>query len=152
MNLEERTRSTQEIGSPADDENLPLLFGRLGDDLTKLLDLRVDLLKIEIKEEINAYVRCALTIMIGVIVAAVGLALANVALAFFVSTFFATSDLSQPAKYGFGFGLTGLAYLLLGSVTAIFAKNRLARQSLVPNRSVKEFEKDKQLVKAVLEN
>lgn len=152
MNLEERTRSTQEIESPADDENLPSLFGRLGDDLTKLLDLRLDLLKIEIKEEVNAYVRGALTIMIGVIVAAVGLALANVALAFFVSTFFATSDLSQPAKYGLGFALTGLAYLLIGSMTAIFAKNRMARQSLIPKRSVKEFEKDKQLIKAVLEN
>jgi len=82
----------------------------------------------------------------------VGLALANVALAFFVSTLFAGSDLSQPAKYGLGFALTGLAYVLIGSVTAIFAKNRVARQSLVPKKSVKEFEKDKLLVKAVLEN
>src|SRR6185503_7758244 len=99
---------------------------------------RLDLLKIEIKEEVNAYVRGALTIMAGVIVAAVGLALANVALAFFVSTFFAGSDLSQPAKYGLGFALTGLAYLLIGSLTAIIAKNRVARQSLLPRRSVKE--------------
>jgi len=148
--LENRSTVKSEAG-PANDENLPSLFGRLGDDLTKLLDLRLDLLKIEIKEEVNAYVRGALTIMVGVVVAVVGLALANVALAFFVSTLFAGSDLSQPAKYGLGFALTGLAYVLIGSVTAIFAKNRVARQSLVPKKSVKEFEKDKLLVKAVLE-
>jgi len=149
--LENRSTAKSEARS-ANDENLPSLFGRLGDDLTKLLDLRLDLLKIEIKEEVNAYVRGALTIMVGVTVALVGLALANVALAFFVSTFFAGSDLSQPAKYGLGFALTGLGYLLIGSATAIVAKNRVARQSLVPKRSVKEFEKDKQLVKTVLEN
>jgi uncharacterized membrane protein YqjE len=149
--LENRPTVQPESGT-ANEENLPSLFGRLGDDLTKLLDLRLDLLKIEIKEEVNAYVRGALTIVVGVIVAAVGLAMANVALAFFVSTFFAGSDLSQPAKYGLGFTLTGLAYLLIGSVTAIVAKNRVARQSVLPKRSVKEFGKDKQLVKAVLEN
>jgi uncharacterized membrane protein YqjE len=149
--LENRSTAKSEAG-PANNENLPSLFGRLGDDLTRLLDLRLDLLKIEIKEEVNAYVRGALTIMVGIVVAAVGLALANVALAFFVSTFFASSDLSQPAKYGLGFALTGLAYLLIGSLTAFFAKNRVARQSLVPKRSAKEFEKDMQLVKTVLEN
>ena len=148
----ENSSTVKSEAGPANDENLPSLFGRLGDDLTKLLDLRLDLLKIEIKEEVNAYVRGALTIMVGVTVALVGLALANVALAFFVSTFFAGSDLSQPAKYGLGFALTGLGYLLIGSATAIVAKNRVARQSLVPKRSVKEFEKDKQLVKTVLEN
>ena len=152
MKDSENSSNVKSEAGSANDENLPSLFGRLGDDLTKLLDLRLDLLKIEIKEEVSAYVRGALTIMVGVIVALVGLALANVALAFFVSTLFAGTDLSQPAKYGLGFALTGLAYLLIGSVTAIVAKNRVARQSLVPKRSVKEFEKDKQLVKAVLEN
>jgi uncharacterized membrane protein YqjE len=149
--LENRSTAKSEARS-ANDENLPSLFGRLGDDLTKLFDLRLDLLKIEIKEEVNAYVRGALKIMVGVIVALVGLALANVALAFFVSTLFAGSDLSQPARYGLGFAVTGLAYLLIGSATAIVAKNRVAKQSLVPKRSVKEFERDKQLVKTVLEN
>ncbi|MEK6334128.1 MAG: phage holin family protein [Acidobacteriota bacterium] len=148
--LEERTISKQKTG--ADDENLPSLFGRLSDDVTKLLDLRIDLLKVEIKEEVNAYVRGVLTIMIGLVVAAVGLALANVALAFFVSTLFANTDLSQPARYGLGFILTGIVYLLLGIVAVIVSKNRLARQGLVPKRSVKEFEKDKELVKTVFES
>ena len=148
--LEERTTSKRRTDS-ADDENLPSLFGRLSDDVTKLLDLRIDLLKVEIKEEVNAYIRGVLTIMIGVVVAAVGLALANVALAFFVSTLFAYSDLSQPAKYGLGFILTGTVYLLIGIVSVVVSKNRLARQGLVPKQSVKEFEKDTELVKSVFE-
>jgi uncharacterized membrane protein YqjE len=149
--LEERITSKRRTES-VDDENLPSLFGRLSDDVTKLLDLRIDLLKVEIKEEVNAYVRGVLTIMIGVVVAAVGLALANVALAFFVATLFADTDLSQPAKYGLGFILTGIVYLLIGIVTVVVSKNRLARQVLVPKRSVKEFEKDKELVKTVFES
>ncbi len=149
--LEDRTTSERRTESD-DDENLPSLFGRLGDDATKLLDLRIDLLKVEIKEEVNAYVRGVLTIMIGLVVAAVGLALANVALAFFVSTLFANTDLSQPTKYGLGFILTGIVYLLIGIVAVIVSKNRLARQGLVPERSVKEFEKDKELVKTVFES
>jgi hypothetical protein len=132
------------------DNNLSSLFGRLSDDLTKLLDLRLDLLKIEIKEDVNAYVRGALTIVIGAVVAIVGFALANVALAFFVSTVFANSELSQPARYGLGFILTGIAYLLIGSVTVIVARKRLALQGIVPKKSINEFEKDKQLVKTVL--
>jgi uncharacterized membrane protein YqjE len=149
--LEERTTSKRRTES-VDDENLPSLLGRLSDDVTKLLDLRIDLLKVEIKEELNAYVRGVLTIMIGVVVAAVGLALANVALAFFVATLFADTDLSQPAKYGLGFILTGIVYLLIGIVAVLVSKNRLARQSLAPKRSVKEFEKDKELVKTVFES
>jgi hypothetical protein len=149
--LENRSGLELESATTGDD-NLTSLFGRLSEDITKLLDLRLDLLKIEIKEDVNAYVRGGLTLVVGGVVAIVGFALANVALAFFVSTFFANSELSQPARYGLGFILTGVAYLLMGSVTVIVARSRLARQGIVPKKSVKEFEKDKQLVKTVLES
>jgi len=41
---------------------------------------------------------------------------------------------------------------LIGIVTVVVSKNRLARQGLVPKRSVKEFENDKELVKTVFES
>ena len=40
-----------------DIESLPSLFGRLGDDVMKLLDTKLSLLKVEIKEDADAYVR-----------------------------------------------------------------------------------------------
>src|SRR5712692_4236019 len=86
-----------------DNESLPTLFSRLGDDVMQLFDTKMSLLKVEIKEEANAYARSGVMIAVGGIVAAIGFALLNVALAFGISTLFADSALSQPAKYAIGF-------------------------------------------------
>ena len=88
--------------------------------------------------------RGSVVILAGGLVAAVGFALANIALAFVVSRLFANTGLSQPAQYALGFVLTGLAYLIIGAVVIVVTKNRLARQGLVPRRTVRELEKDKE--------
>ena len=131
----------------AETESLPSLVGRLGDDVMQLFDTKLTLLKVEIKEEANAYVRGGITIALGGIVAAVGFALLNVAVAFAVSTLFANADLSQAAKYALGFVLTGLFYLVIGGIVILTVKSRLARQDLVPNKTVEELRKDKQWLK-----
>jgi hypothetical protein len=77
----------------------------------------------------------------------VGFALLNVALALGISTLFADTNLSQPAKYAVGFVITGLLYLVVGGVIISVMKNRLAKQNLVPNRTVEELRKDKQWLK-----
>jgi hypothetical protein len=135
----------------ADEVTLPSLFGRLGDDLSRLVDLRLRLLKVEVKEDVGAYIRRSLTIGIGAVIAVTGFALANVALAFFVSALFANFGLSQPAKYGLGFIITGLIYLITGAVIVMLTKRRLAAQGIVPERSVEEFEHDKRLAKNVIQ-
>jgi uncharacterized membrane protein YqjE len=123
----------------------------LGDDLTTLVDLRLNLLKLEIREDVDAYVRRGVTIAIGGIIVAVGFALANVALSFFMSTLFANTQLSQPAKYGLGFMITGLVYLVAGGLIIVVTRRRLASQDPLPRRSLAEFENDKQLVKSVIQ-
>jgi len=134
------------IPNRAEDErhDLPALVEKLGEDVSKLLDQKATLLRVEIKEEVNTYVRGSVVILAGGIVAAIGFALANIALAFVVSRLFANTGLSQPAQYTLGFVLTGLAYLLIGAVVIVVTKNRLARQGLVPRRTVRELEKDKE--------
>src|SRR6187455_3094145 len=94
-----------------DNETLPSLFGRLGDDVMQLFDTKMSLLKVELKEEANAYARDGALIAAGAIVALIGFALLNVALAFGISTLFAGTDLSQPAKYAIGFVTAGVLYL-----------------------------------------
>ena len=116
-----------------------------------MVDLRLNLLKVEIREDLDAYVRRAVTIAIGGIVVAVGFALANVAFSFFMSTLFANTHLSQSAKYGLGFMVTGLVYLVAGGIIIVVTKRRLASQQLLPERSLAEFENDKQLVKSVIQ-
>ena len=144
--------TTKSAGTPArsDDESLPQLIGRLGEDLTGLFDTKLSLLKIEIKEDVNAYASNAVTMAIGGVIATVGFALLNVAIAFLVSTLFDGAELSQPVRYALGFIITATAYLIAGGVMIVRTKNRLAKQDLVPNRSIKEFEKDKKWIEKEL--
>jgi uncharacterized membrane protein YqjE len=125
------------------DESLPSLFGRLGDDVMQLFDTKMSLLKVEIKEEANEYARDGIMIGVGGIVAAIGFALLNVALAFGISTLFANADLSPPAKYAIGFLSAGALYVVVGGVIITMIKSRLAKHSPVPDRTVEELRKDK---------
>jgi uncharacterized membrane protein YqjE len=144
-----RVKSTTVVSPETDksDESLPSLFGRLGDDVMQLFDTKMSLLKVEIKEEASEYARDGVMIGAGGIIAAIGFALLNVALAFGISTLFANTDLSQAAKYAIGFLSAGVLYLIIGSVIMMTMKNRLAKQSLVPDRTVAELRKDKQWLK-----
>ena len=130
-----------------DNEGLPTLFSRLGDDVMQLFDTKMSLLKVEIKEEANAYARSGVMIAVGGIIAAIGFALLNVALAFGISTLFADTALSQPAKYAIGFVTAGVLYLIVGAIIVSAMKNRLAKQHLVPDRTVEELRKDKEWLK-----
>ena len=129
------------------DESLPSLFSRLGDDVMQLFDTKLSLLKVEIKEEANEYARDGIMIGVGGVIAAIGFALVNVAVAFGISTLFANVDISQPAKYAIGFLSAGVLYLIVGIILIQTMKNRLAKQSLVPDQTVKELRKDKQWLK-----
>ncbi len=127
-------------------EQLPSLFGRLGDDVMKLLDTKLSLLKVELSEDVNAYVRGAVLIGVGGFIAAVGFALLNIALALFISALM-PADWQQASRYAVGFVLTGVLYLIVGGIIIMVMKNRLARRDLVPDRSVEELRKDKEWLK-----
>lgn len=126
--------------------DLPSLVERLAQDVVTLLDQKLTLLKIEVKEDVDAYVRGSIAIVAGAVVAAVGFALINVALAFGISTLFASLDLSQPAKYALGLAIAGGLYLAIGTVVILFTKNRLARVGIVPQRTINELERDKEWI------
>src|ERR1043165_3010584 len=89
----------------------------------------------------------AARIEIGVVLTVLAFALLNVAIAFAVSTLFARANFSQPASYALGFVVTGGFYVLVGAVVAMLMKNSLAKQDLVPKRTVAELRKDKQWLK-----
>ena len=124
--------------------DLPSLIERLAQDLAKLIDQKLTLLKIEVNEEVSAYLRGSVAILSGVVVAMVGFALVNVALAFGITVLVSAVDISQPAKYALGFVITGVGYLVLGAIVNVIAKNRLARQGVVPRRTVQELKRDKE--------
>lgn len=136
--------------TPTEDESLPALVGRLGEDITTFIDTKVSLLKIEIKEDVNAYISSAAGAVVGGVILLVGFALLNVAIAFLISSLFQGTHFSQPVKYALGFIITASVYLIIGAIILLKMRNRLAKQGLVPERTVKELEKDKQWLKEEL--
>ncbi|MGH8563190.1 MAG: phage holin family protein [Gammaproteobacteria bacterium] len=145
--MRDSEKSATGANPDAGGQSLPSLIGRLGEDIITLLDTKLGLLKIEIKEDVNAYLRGLVSIGVGGIIAVVGFSLLNVAIAFLVSSLFEESLLSQPVKYALGFIITGVIDLVIGAAVIIRAKDRLAKQNLAPERSIKELKKDKQWLK-----
>ena len=125
-------------------EGLPVLFTRMADDLSELFDAKLALLRIEVREEMETYIRSGVMIVIGSVVALVGFALLNVAIAFLVSTLFGSTNLSQPARYALGFAITALIYLVGGIAVIFVYKKKFAEQRLVPPRTVAELRRDKE--------
>jgi uncharacterized membrane protein YqjE len=125
---------------------LPTKFSRLGDDVMQLFDAKLGLLKIELKEEAGIYTHFGVMLAIGGALAAIGFALVNVAIAFFVARLFFMS-FTPPISYALGFIVTGALYLVVGAILVVVMKNRLASHSAAPQRSMDELRKDKQWLK-----
>ena len=132
------------MSSQTEPEGVPALVTKMAEQLTQLFDMKLSLLKVELKEEIGTYLRGGLIIVVGALIVAVGFVLLNIAIAFLVSTLFANSNFSPTVRYALGFIVTAVIYLVAGSVTIGLTKQRLARQDLVPKRTMAEFERDKQ--------
>ena len=151
--LEKRAAAVPAPQAQAEIERLPTLLGRLGDDVMKFVDSKLSLVKVELKEDAAVYARGAAMIALGGVIAAIGFALVNIALACFVSLLFASDEPGAvvqrytPKSLGWGFLITGLVYLIIGSVIAYLAKNRLAAHNPVPTASLEEIRKDKQWLK-----
>ena len=134
-----------EIGRAVD--ALPSLFTRLGDQLTQLFDAKLSLLRIELKEEVATYLRGTMMIVAGAVVALIGFALFNVAIAFFISMIFDGAQIPQAVRYGLGFVITAVLYLVAGALLILKAKNRMSKQGILPPKTVTELERDKEWLK-----
>lgn len=126
------------------DQSLTTLFSRLTDDLTELFDAKLQLLKTELKEEMTAYAGGVSLIVGGAVMGLIGFAVLNVGIALFVSMLFGSADLSPAVRYGLGFIITALLYLVVGAIIILVAKGRLAKQRIIPERSALELKRDKQ--------
>jgi uncharacterized membrane protein YqjE len=138
--------ANREFGRP--DQSLSTLFPRLTEDLTGFVDARIQLLKTELKEEATSYASGASLILGGAVIGIIGFALLNTGVAFLVSTLFNNVNLSQAVRYGLGFVITALLYLVIGTIVIVVAKSRLAKQRMIPKRSALELKRDKRWLQA----
>ena len=136
-----------------DIENLPTLFGRLGDDVMRLVDTKLSLIKVELKEDASFYARNGAYTAVGAMVALIGFALVNVAVAFFIANLFgsnaagAVAQKFGPTSYGLGFLITGALYIVVGGIVVVVMKKRLADYNPAPTATLDEIRKDKQWLK-----
>jgi uncharacterized membrane protein YqjE len=146
-------RRRADVPAPAgfDLENLPTLLGKLSDDVMRLVDTKLSLVKVELKEDASFYARNGAFMAVGAMVALIGFALLNVAVAFFISNLFAdeaaAAERFGPTSYGLGFLITGILYVVIGGVIVLLMKNRLAAYNPVPTTTLDEIRKDKQWLK-----
>jgi uncharacterized membrane protein YqjE len=129
-----------------DIEGLPAMLGRLGDNVMTLVDAKLGLAKVELKEEAAAYGIKIAFMAVGGMLAAIGFALLNVAIALFMARLFFYS-FTPPISYALGFVVTGVLYLVIGGILVVMMKNRLAALNPAPERTIEEFRKDKQWLK-----
>ena len=127
-------------------EGLPAMVGRLGDQVMTLVDAKLGLVKVELKEEAAAYGSGVAMLAAGGALAAIGFTLLNVAVAFFVARLF-FSSFTPPVSYALGFVVTGVLYLIIGGILVVVMKNRLAALNPAPERTIEELGKDKQWLK-----
>src|ERR671919_644928 len=80
-------------------ENLPTLLGKLGDDVMRLVDTKLSLVKVELKEDASFYARNGAFTAVGAMVALIGFALVNVAFAFFLSNLFANDAATTAERF-----------------------------------------------------
>lgn len=130
----------------SDIEGLPAMVGRLGDQVMTLVDAKLGLVKVELKEEAAAYGSGVAMMAVGGALAAIGFTLLNVAIAFFMARLFFYS-FTPPISYALGFVVTGVLYLIIGGILVVVMKNRLAALNPAPERTIEELGKDKQWLK-----
>jgi len=110
---------------------------------TRLLDQRLALLRLEVEESVGTLLRHLAVLIAGGVVAGLGLVLASFALALWIGDLLGSS----PA----GFASVGGAFLLIGVVViAVRLKRGVGPRRLVPERTVKELEKDTRWIKSAL--
>jgi uncharacterized membrane protein YqjE len=139
----------QQHAQQTDIEGLPAMIGRLSDQVMTLVDAKLGLVKVELKEEAAAYGSKIAMIAVGASLAAIGFALLNVAIALFMARLFFYS-FTPPVSYALGFVVTGVLYLVIGGILVVVMKNRLAAINPAPERTLEEFRKDKQWLKKEL--
>jgi uncharacterized membrane protein YqjE len=110
---------------------------------TRLLDQKLTLLRIEVEESVGTLLRHVAVLIGGGVVAGLGLVLGSFALALWIG-----DRLGSAAA---GFAVTGGVFLVIGvAVIAIRLRRGVGPKRLVPERTMKELERDTRWIKNAL--
>jgi uncharacterized membrane protein YqjE len=119
--------------------SLGSLISRLLDGVVRLLNQRLDLLKLEVKEEIGAAARRLALLAIGGVIAALG--------AFFLVTAVAIWFGELVGTTPGGFAIMGGGLGLIGGLLLAVMAARLREQRFVPRQTAQELRRDVEWIK-----
>ena len=109
----------------------------------KLLDQKLMLLRLEIEDSVGMLMRHVAVLLVGVALAGLGLVLSSIALALWIGN-------HVGSALG-GFAITGVSFLVVGAVlVAVRLQRGIGPKRLLPERTVKELEKDTRWIKSAL--
>ena len=131
-------------------DEIPSLVSDLGGEVSQLVDAKIGLLKLEIKDELATYVFNSAMVAGSAALAGVGFVFASLALVVGIASIFLRNDFGVQASYGLSFILVALVYLVVGLIGALGFIKRLSRHDPTPERTVQELRKDKQWLKEEL--
>ena len=115
------------------------LVERLLSDVGALLDQKLTLLTIELKNEGAVVVRHLLVALVGAVFATLGLLQLSIAAALWIGAAIG----SGPG----GYGIIGLVFVLGGGSLLAAMRGRLEKQHLLPRKTLQEFRRDAQWIK-----
>lgn len=115
------------------------LVERLFADLGALLDQKLTLLTIELKNEGAVVVRNLLILVVGGVLATLGLLLLGIAAAVWIGTAIG----SMPG----GYGIVGFVFVLGGGGLLAVVRGRLGTQYLLPQKTLQELRRDAKWIK-----
>ena len=118
--------STSTTPGGGDSEDLPALVARLGEDVLRLVDSKLSLLRLEIEAEARGYVKSALGLAIAAVVATVGIVLVATALAFAVGHLLPADRFDPLILRALAFGLVGALCVVVGLLVYRKAMSRLS--------------------------
>jgi hypothetical protein len=107
----------------------------------RLLDQKLTLLRLEVEESVGLLMRHVAVIVCGGVLAGLGLVLASIALALWIGNYLGSALA--------GFAITGAGFFVVGAVM-VAVHLGVGPKRLVPERSVKELEKDSRWIKSAL--
>lgn len=134
-----------DLNGRTDAEELPSLVSELGSDIAELFDAKVGLLKLEVKEDMVAYLLGAASIAGSIVIATIGIVFASLAAVFALSNFFPSYGINATLSLALGFVIVGAVWIIIGLIAARVFSKRLAQRELAPE-TVEELRKDKRWI------
>jgi len=135
--------SGPEFRTQGEANGLISMIQKLTADLGTMISLKIDLLKTEVREAVTGYAKDGIMLGAAAVMGVFAFLFLNFVLMFLFAKLF---PVDAPLNYALGAGVVTLLYGIGAGVLFMMARKRMAKRSIVPERSVADIKRDKQWI------